>query len=165
MKLYILPFLMLSSLAANAQSILDQIANPIGVQRENEKKAAEAEALKARAARDRAEAERLRIETQRATKPVQPSVPSLALTPTEAQVAAFKLRVEAAKRKHPDFEAVVAKTNVPMTPAMLAAVTESDYGGEMAYYLATHPAEAGAIAKLEPVPAILALGRIEATLQ
>jgi hypothetical protein len=70
-------------------------------------------------------------------------------------------RVASATAEMPDFEDVLASSDVPMTPAMQQAIMESDIGPRLAYHLAKNPEEAEKIAGMNPIGAIRALGRIE----
>lgn len=70
-------------------------------------------------------------------------------------------RIAAATAEMPDFEEVLASSDVPMTPPMQQAIMESDIGPKLAYYLANHPDEAEQIASMSPIGAIRTLGRIE----
>lgn len=73
----------------------------------------------------------------------------------------WQKRIAAATAEMPDFEEVLASSDVPMTPPMQQAIMESDVGTKLAYYLATHPDEAEHIAGMSPIGAIRTLGRIE----
>lgn len=70
-------------------------------------------------------------------------------------------RMAEATAEMPDFEEVLASSDVPMTPAMQQAIMESDIGPKVAYHLALHPDEAIQIANMSPIRAAAALGRIE----
>jgi hypothetical protein len=70
-------------------------------------------------------------------------------------------RMAAATVEMPDFEEVLASSDVPMTAPMQQAIMESDVGPKLAYYLANHPDEAEQIAQMSPIGAIRTLGRIE----
>lgn len=70
-------------------------------------------------------------------------------------------RVKDATVEIPDFEEVLADSDVPMTPVMQDAIMDSDIGPKLAYFLATNPDEAMRIASLSPIAAIRAIGRIE----
>mgnify|MGYP007100053525 CR=1 FL=1 len=70
-------------------------------------------------------------------------------------------RIAAATAEMPDFEEVLASSDVPMTPPMQRAIMESDIGPKLAYYLANNPDEAEQIAGMSPIGAIRTLGRIE----
>lgn len=61
----------------------------------------------------------------------------------------------------PDFEEVIASSDVPMTEPMQQAIMESDIGPKLAYWLANNQDEATKIANMSPIGAIRALGRIE----
>lgn len=73
----------------------------------------------------------------------------------------WQQRVADATAEMPDFEDVLASSDVPMTGAMQDAIMESDVGPKIAYFLANNPDEASKIAKMSPIGAIRALGRIE----
>lgn len=71
--------------------------------------------------------------------------------------------IEMARSKYDDFDDVMAGT--PITPEMAEAITESEIGHDLAYWLGQHPDEAKRIAKLTPLAAAKEIGRIEARLQ
>jgi hypothetical protein len=87
---------------------------------------------------------------------------------TEAQVAkglAWNERAKAAEAIHPDFADVMTEAGtLPISEAMHVTIFESERGPELAYHLATNPDEAARIAKLTPLAAAAALGKIEAGL-
>lgn len=70
-------------------------------------------------------------------------------------------RLASATAELPDFEDVLASSDVPMSAPMQEAIMESDIGPRLAYYLAQNPEEAIQIAGMSPVAAIRTLGRIE----
>lgn len=80
-------------------------------------------------------------------------------------MAGHHARVEAFKAKTPDYEAVLAKAGqeVQISAAMGAAITSSESGPEIVYYLATHPTEAADLlhltAHLDPSVASLLVQR------
>lgn len=76
-------------------------------------------------------------------------------------VESWNKRIAAATAEMPDFEEVLASSDVPMTPPMQQAIMESDIGPKLAYYLANNPDEAEKIASMSPIGAIRTLGRIE----
>lgn len=76
----------------------------------------------------------------------------------------FKERVMEARRKYPDFDVVTSRQDVPLTPAMMQAIVESDAGGELVYYFGQHPEEGARIAKLSPVSSVREIGKIEGRL-
>lgn len=67
--------------------------------------------------------------------------------------------------KYDDFEEVVTNPNLSVTPVMAEAMGESEIGGELAYYLGTHPKEAEEIASLSSVAQVKAIDRLEAKLK
>lgn len=70
-------------------------------------------------------------------------------------------------RAHPDLgdllEDLVSE-GIPVTEAMDSAFKESEHGGELLYYVASHPEECAKIAKLSPKQQLMAMGRIESIL-
>ena len=76
-------------------------------------------------------------------------------------VDSWNKRIAAATVEMPDFEEVLASSDVPMTPPMQQAIMESEIGPKLAYYLANNPDEAEQIAGMSPIGAIRTLGRIE----
>jgi hypothetical protein len=76
-------------------------------------------------------------------------------------VDSWNKRIAAATVEMPDFEEVLASSDVTMTPPMQQAIMESDIGPKLAYYLANNPDEAEQIAGMSPIGAIRTLGRIE----
>ena len=70
-------------------------------------------------------------------------------------------RITQATAEMPDFEDVIASSQVPMTESMRIAIMESDIGPKVAYYLASNPDEALKIADMSPIAAIRTIGRIE----
>lgn len=74
-------------------------------------------------------------------------------------------RLVQATAEMPDFEDVLASSDVPMSPPMQQLIMESDVGPKLAYYLATHPDEASQIVSMPPIRMVAALGRIEERLQ
>lgn len=70
-------------------------------------------------------------------------------------------RIVQATAEMPDFEDVIASSDVPMTEPMHQVIMESDVGPRMAYWLAQNPDEASKIAGMSPLRAVTALGRIE----
>ena len=73
---------------------------------------------------------------------------------------------EKARAEISDFDEVIQsadrrRDNVP--PHVIAAITESDLGPQLAYYLAKNPMEAKRIFSMTPAKALLALGKVETT--
>lgn len=70
--------------------------------------------------------------------------------------------VEEAREKHDDYDDVVQGSDVKIkNQGMEQAITSSNVGPEIAYYLAKHPKEARRIDHLSPMAAIRAIGAIE----
>lgn len=84
-----------------------------------------------------------------------------AQTARQQTVEGWQKRVASATKELPDFEEVVASSDVPMTPVMAEAIMSSDAGPKLAYYLATHEDEAEEIARMSPLAVVRALTRIE----
>jgi hypothetical protein len=74
-------------------------------------------------------------------------------------------RVAQATAELPDFEDVIASSDVPMSDVMRQAIMDSDVGPKLAYYLATNPDDAHKIATMSHIGQVRALGRIEAQLE
>ncbi len=82
----------------------------------------------------------------------------------QAELAnSWQARQDAVRAKYDDYDEVVGQ-EIPITQAMQQALLESDHGAELAYWLGSNPKEAERIAKLGPVAAIKALGKIEDSL-
>jgi hypothetical protein len=82
----------------------------------------------------------------------------------QAQVAKFMEAIKHRKHRFADFDQVVIHSKTPVTPAMLALMAESPYAADIAYYLGKHPEESGAIARMRPADAGLAVRQLEATI-
>jgi hypothetical protein len=70
-----------------------------------------------------------------------------------------------AKARYADFDAVALSDEVPVTPAMGDLIKTSDVGADVAYHLGQNRGLAAQIAKMNPLEAARAIGRIEASLQ
>ena len=84
----------------------------------------------------------------------------------QRQTETFVSRVaETAKEAgYADIADVINDADVPLTPAIQAAILRSEVGPKIAYHLAKNAAEALRISKLDPVDAVLAIGEIRAKL-
>jgi hypothetical protein len=69
------------------------------------------------------------------------------------------------KTKYPDYDEALAADTTRYHPAVLEAIQTSEQGAEVAYHLATHPADAARISALAPAAALHALGKLEARLE
>ena len=78
---------------------------------------------------------------------------------------AFKKRIAAAIEKYPDFEEVTGKADLPVPPYIAQYITESELGADLAYHFAKNPGEYERIAKMPPIKAIAAIGKLEDKLE
>lgn len=70
-------------------------------------------------------------------------------------------KVQAITAELPDFIDVLENSNASLPEHVGAEIMDSDYGPQIAYYLATHEAEHHDIVQLSPKAAARAIGRIE----
>jgi hypothetical protein len=75
--------------------------------------------------------------------------------------AAFEKRIEAAKVKNKDWMEVVSNSSVILPNEALQYIAQSEYGTDIAYFLAKNPDKAENIKALHPIRAIAELGKIE----
>jgi len=138
--------------------------------------------------------ERRKIEREFRNRSVQPVVPAEPVTPdqfsdVEAYAAAkaeqlalklveqreqakkdseineaFHAKVDNARDKYDDFEAVAFNPNVPITDAMAEVIRNSDMGTDLAYYLGKNQEEAVRISEMTVAQQGAALARLEAKL-
>lgn len=78
---------------------------------------------------------------------------------------AWTAQVADAKTRYVDFEAVALSQDVPVTQAMGEIIATSDVGADVLYHLGQNRALAAQIARLNPVEAARAIGRLEASIQ
>lgn len=71
---------------------------------------------------------------------------------------------ERASAKYEDFGSVINNPNLPITPLMGEVILDSAAGEDLAYHLATNPAEASRIAALSPARQAAEMGKLEARL-
>ena len=102
---------------------------------------------------------------QRDRKQAEAAMANRSQRANEAQHQAVQAQIAKGREKYTDFDMVAMNDNVPMTNDMLLAITDSASGADIAYYLGNHVSEAKKIAQMNPVSAIRAMGRIEATLE
>lgn len=81
----------------------------------------------------------------------------------ESRANSWKERVAAFEKEHSDFTERVYADGVPFSDAMAEAIAESEYGPQVAYWLADpeNRDEAERISKLSPAGAARAIGRLE----
>jgi hypothetical protein len=85
---------------------------------------------------------------------------------TEA-AKAWEDRTEKIRVKHPDYNEKINALQIPNTPAVPVvrdAIAESEVGPEILYHLAQHPEEAKRILSLNPVRAVVEVGKLEVKL-
>jgi hypothetical protein len=82
----------------------------------------------------------------------------------EAVVQTYQGRVNAAREKFADYDAVVCDPSLPISPLMAEVIKESELGPEVAYHLGTNRSEAQRIAALPPHRQAAELGKLEAKL-
>ena len=75
---------------------------------------------------------------------------------------AWKSKVEAAKSELPDYEAMVASSDITVSDQVRDAILESDNGAKILYHLAENPEIAEKINSLSVISALREIGRIEA---
>lgn len=76
----------------------------------------------------------------------------------------WQQQVVEARAKYADFDQVALDNSVPITPAVADLIKTSDAAADVAYHLGRNKALAAEIAKLPPIEAARAIGRIEASL-
>jgi hypothetical protein len=79
----------------------------------------------------------------------------------QSKAAAWNKQVETAKTKFPDFETVALNKDLPVTPVMASALTDSELGTEILHHLGSNPDEAMRISKLSPAAQMREIGKIE----
>jgi hypothetical protein len=84
----------------------------------------------------------------------------------EKQIVAahWQAQVAEAKGRYADWDAVVYNPNAPIPPGVAEIVMAADNAADVAYHIASQPKLAAEIARLPPIEAARAIGRIEATL-
>ena len=80
----------------------------------------------------------------------------------QAVADTYNQRVQATAARIPDFVDVVSKADIKISPDMLQALQESDYGPDLVYQLAKNPAEAQRLAGLSTRQLDREIGRMEA---
>ena len=78
-------------------------------------------------------------------------------------LAAHTERVNAARERYADFDAVVeASQDLPISKAMQDTIVNTEVGGDLIYYLGTHPDAAREISQLPAGQQVFALGELAA---
>lgn len=81
---------------------------------------------------------------------------------------AWNGKEKAARKGHADYDEVIDSFKVPEGPGVMAArhaMLEDAHGAEILYYLGKHPKEVQRIAALDPINAVMAIGRLSATIE
>ena len=79
-------------------------------------------------------------------------------------IGEWQARQAAFKAITPDYEGVVAASDIAISDELRDAILESDVGPQLLYHLALHPEEGKRIAALNPRSGLRELGKLEATL-
>jgi hypothetical protein len=79
--------------------------------------------------------------------------------------ADFKKRIELASQKHPDWHDVVSKSPIVLPNECLQYIARSEYGTDIAYYLAKNPEVAERIRKLDPIEAVAEMGVLKTSFE
>jgi hypothetical protein len=74
----------------------------------------------------------------------------------------FQARVDGFKERAPDWDQVARNPNLPVTPVMADAITDSNLGTQVSYWLGQNPHEAARIASLPPIRQVAEIGQLEA---
>lgn len=83
----------------------------------------------------------------------------------QTAVRGYEAQVQAVRGKHADFDAVVYNPDLPVSETMRDAILQSVDGAALAYHLGQHPEEARRIANLHPMAQVMAIGRIQASIE
>ena len=70
-------------------------------------------------------------------------------------------RVQAARETRADFDTVALNTDLPVSASMASAITDSEAGAEILYFLGQNPGEAARLASLSPVATAREIGKLE----
>jgi hypothetical protein len=76
----------------------------------------------------------------------------------------FQARVDGFKERAPDWDQVAKNPNLPITPVMADAITDSNLGPQVSYWLGQNPHEAARIASLPPIRQVAEIGQLEGRL-
>lgn len=89
---------------------------------------------------------------------------AIAAQNAQQQVVAQNWETQAAeaRARYADFDSVAMRPDLPITPQMAEIIKASDNAADVAYYLGKNPDLVSKIARLPPLQAAVALGRIEA---
>ncbi len=82
-------------------------------------------------------------------------------TERQEKATQFRAKLDKGFEKHPDFQEVVFNPNVPITEAVVQALSGCDNAADIVYYLGQNPKEANRIASLSPIDAGREIGKLE----
>lgn len=82
----------------------------------------------------------------------------------EAFIQTVQMVNEDGRARFADYDAVVNRHDVPITPAMVSVIADTDDPGVVAYHIAKSPELAAKLANMPPVQMAREIGRIEARL-
>jgi len=83
-------------------------------------------------------------------------------TADKAVVQQFNELESAAREKWTDYDTVTRNPNVPITPAMVELIQDSEFGPELAYHFGKNPNDAARYAAMTGVQLAREIGRLEA---
>ena len=86
------------------------------------------------------------------------------LVERDKMVQSWQAKLTAAKADLPDYEAMIASSDVAVSDQLREAIIESDIGPQLIYHLAENPEIAAALASKSTASALRELGKIEAQL-
>lgn len=81
---------------------------------------------------------------------------------TQAINQSYSARAAEFAKSKPDFAIATSNPNLPITSAMTSVIIQSEKGPDIAYHLATNPAECARISRLSPAQQAAAMGKLEA---
>jgi hypothetical protein len=79
----------------------------------------------------------------------------------DERVTTFAQRQDAFKAATPDYEDVIGSTELNVPNVAMQYMVDSDFGPQLAYYIAKHPDEVTRLSKLSPPRMIAELGKLE----
>lgn len=77
-------------------------------------------------------------------------------------VGAWEKGTETARGKYDDYDDVVFNPDLPVTEPMKRAILAAESGPDVAYFLGKNPKEAARIAGLDPIAAVMEIGKLAA---
>lgn len=82
-----------------------------------------------------------------------------------AYAAMYANRVEQFKKTHPDFDAVVKQSSCYIGQKVQLAIMGLDNAAQVVYYLALNPEFAERLGKMQPIFALVEVGKLSAKLE